>query len=236
MIYSFFLDYDQPSFHDVNSDTLERLRSFGLLQSATVTGVELSSPINQPCRRQRWCNTKCKQGCRGGLTAKPKANPCRAPLPSVLLANVCSLESKLDYLQLDPTIKQEMIDSCVWILSEMWVNLDVPDDAVSLPGLTTFRLDRSQALSGKSHSGGLYINTNNKWCNNTAVALSQCTPDVELLTVKCRPFYLPREFTTVIIMAVYTPQCNHKRGPKCSVSDHQTCKLHTQREILTRLT
>lgn len=34
---------------------------------------------------------------------------------------------------------------------------------------------------------------------------SYCSPDIELLTVNCRPFYLPREFTVVSITAVYVP-------------------------------
>ena len=38
-----------------------------------------------------------------------------------------------------------------------------------------------------------------------------CCPDVVLLTVRCRPLFLPREFTTIIIMAVYIlPQAKAK--------------------------
>ncbi|XP_078236763.1 uncharacterized protein LOC140702313 [Pogona vitticeps] len=32
-----------------------------------------------------------------------------------------------------------------------------------------------------------------------------CSPDLEYLAVKCRPFYLPREFNVVIIIAIYIP-------------------------------
>lgn len=45
---------------------------------------------------------------------------------------------------------------------------------------------------------------NNQWC--TDKVLSQfCSPDLETLTIKCRPFYLPREFSFVILTAVYIP-------------------------------
>lgn len=54
------------------------------------------------------------------------------------------------------------------------------------------------------------IYTNNNWCNNATVASSHCSPDIEVLTVKCRPFYLPREFSTVSITAVYPPSANTK--------------------------
>ncbi len=43
----------------------------------------------------------------------------------------------------------------------------------------------------------------NSWCNDTAVIERHCCPDLEFLTLKCRQFYLPREFSTVFITAVY---------------------------------
>lgn len=35
--------------------------------------------------------------------------------------------------------------------------------------------------------------------------LKSCSPDEEQMIVKCRPFYLPRELTAIIIIAVYAP-------------------------------
>lgn len=49
------------------------------------------------------------------------------------------------------------------------------------------------------------IYTNNNWCNNATVVSSHCSPDIAIFTVKCRPFYLPTEFTVVSITAVYIP-------------------------------
>ena len=49
----------------------------------------------------------------------------------------------------------------------------------------------------------MYINNN--WCNNTETVASHCSPDLEYLTVKCRPFYLPLEFTGVMLTVVYIP-------------------------------
>ncbi len=34
---------------------------------------------------------------------------------------------------------------------------------------------------------------------------SFCSPDLEFHTLQCRPFWLPREFTAIIITAVYIP-------------------------------
>ncbi len=32
-----------------------------------------------------------------------------------------------------------------------------------------------------------------------------CSPDLEHLMIGCRPYYLPREFTLVVLIAVYIP-------------------------------
>ncbi|KAI3370568.1 hypothetical protein L3Q82_007081 [Scortum barcoo] len=72
------------------------------------------------------------------------------------------------------------------------LNSSIPDNAVSIEGLATFHADRSSALSGKSRGGSLCLYINNNWSNNARSVSSHCSPDTELLTVNCRPFYLPR--------------------------------------------
>ncbi|CAG5984417.1 unnamed protein product [Menidia menidia] len=67
---------------------------------------------DHPWRRRRRCDRKQKRGCRGGLTAKLKANPYRSPLPSRLLANVRSLANKMDYLKLELHSKLEDCFEC----------------------------------------------------------------------------------------------------------------------------
>ena len=49
------------------------------------------------------------------------------------------------------------------------------------------------------------VNPGCNWCKNRKLASSYCSHNVELLTVKCRPFYLPWEFTVIIFIAVYIP-------------------------------
>ncbi len=46
-----------------------------------------------------------------------------------------------------------------------------------------------------------------EWCNNAAVISKHCSSLVEFMVVKCRPFYLPREFTAIDIVSVYIPPC-----------------------------
>lgn len=43
------------------------------------------------------------------------------------------------------------------------------------------------------------------WCNNSSILDRHCSPDLEFISVRCRPFYLPRELTVVVIIAAYIP-------------------------------
>lgn len=50
--------------------------------------------------------------------------------------------------------------------------------------------------------GGLCIYINSSWCSNMETVASRCSPVLEYLTVKCRPFYIPLEFTGVTLTVV----------------------------------
>ena len=43
------------------------------------------------------------------------------------------------------------------------------------------------------------------WYNNSMITERQCSPDIEYMSVRCRPYFLPRELTVVIVPAVYIP-------------------------------
>ena len=44
---------------------------------------------------------------------------------------------------------------------------------------------------------------NNQWCSDIKFISKGCTMDIEHLTIKCRPYYLPREFSSVTLTSVY---------------------------------
>ncbi len=79
--------------------------------------------------------------------------------------------------------------------------------AIELTGFSVHRSDRTKELTGKSRGGGVCFYINNSWCNerNIHSIKSFCSPDLEFHTLLCRPFWLPREFTAIIITAVYIP-------------------------------
>ncbi|KAL3048831.1 hypothetical protein OYC64_008335 [Pagothenia borchgrevinki] len=47
--------------------------------------------------------------------------------------------------------------------------------------------------------------TNNNWCTDVKIISSDCSALLEHLIISCRAFHLLREFTSVVITAVYIP-------------------------------
>ena len=46
---------------------------------------------------------------------------------------------------------------------------------------------------------------NTRWGTDVTVLSTHCSPEIELLSIKVRPFYLPREFNSIILTVVYIP-------------------------------
>ncbi|KAK0137684.1 hypothetical protein N1851_026114 [Merluccius polli] len=153
-------------------------------------------------RRRRRRKQKTRRGKRSGLRARLQANPYKPALPSLFLANARSLTNKMDEIRLQVVSGKR--DSCVAIVTETWLDEKIPDAAVELASRTVLRADRT-ADSDKRRGGGLALYVHNSWCTDISIMGTHCSPDLEYLTVKCRPFKLVREFCAVIITAVYIP-------------------------------
>ncbi len=67
-------------------------------------------------------------------------------------------------------------------------------------------MDRT-AEAGKTKGGGVCFFINKKWCGprNISILSRSCSPHLEHLSIICRPFYLPREFSSIVLTAVYIP-------------------------------
>lgn len=152
-----------------------------------------------------------KRGRRGGVRQRLKRQGHRRiPLPTVILANVQSLRSKVDELQANVRFQTEYRDACLLALTETWLKEQDPQSDLEIEGFgEPFRLDRNSSVTGKSLGGGLCLYVNKKWCNTVIVRETLCTPDIELLSVSLHPFYLPREFPQLFITLVYIhPRAN----------------------------
>ncbi len=90
------------------------------------------------------------------------------------------------------------------MFTESWLRQDTPDSLPELDDFSCIRADRSES-SGKSRGGGICVYVSNNWCKQYTVREKICDPDLELLCLSLRPFYLPREFGNIIVCAVYIP-------------------------------
>ncbi|KAI4897621.1 hypothetical protein NFI96_030293 [Prochilodus magdalenae] len=164
--------------------------------------------------KRKRCERRLKRGKQARMLARLKANTDRPPIPSLFLSNVRSLDNKLDLLRLRMSVSDEMRNCAVICLTETWLNDSMPDSAFQLAGRQLFQADRNQ-LSGKARGGGLCVYINKGWCTNCVVVNALCSEATEQLTVKCRPQYLPREFTAVFVIAVYiAPDANANNALK----------------------
>ncbi len=147
------------------------------------------------------------RGKSAGIRNRLRKRAHSPPLPSLLLANVQSLDNKMDDLRARISFQRDIRDCNIICLTETWLTPSVPDTAVTpSDNFSVLRMDRT-AEAGKSKGGGVCFMTNKKWCDprNISSLSRSCSPHLEHLSIICRPFYLPREFSAVIATAVYIP-------------------------------
>ncbi len=67
-------------------------------------------------------------------------------------------------------------------------------------------MDRT-AEASKTKGGEVCFMINKKWFDprNISILSRSCSPHLENLSIICRPFYLPREFSLILVTAVYIP-------------------------------
>ena len=111
------------------------------------------------------------------------------------MGNVRSLGNKMDELSALVKTQREYRECSLFCFSETWLHSHIPDSSVEVPGYSLIRGDRDCSKSRKKKGGGLALYVKERLC----------TPDIELLAVGMRPYYLPREFTSTITIAVYIP-------------------------------
>ncbi len=196
--------YDRDTLLNIGSCVAQRKPDFELLNDGGLFTDTASEPFvlaARPKKRRR------KRGKRAGVLVRLRRRAFRPPLPTILLAKVQSLDNKLCELRACISYQRETRDCCVICLTETWMSAMVPDSAIELTGFSVHRSDRTKELTGKSRGGGVCFYINNSWCDerNLHSVKSFCSPDLECHMLLCRLFWLLREFTAIIITAVYIP-------------------------------
>ncbi len=141
--------------------------------------------LNNPRRRRK------HRGRHAGIRNRLRKRAHNPPLPSILLANVRSLENKMDDLRARISFQQDIRDCNIFCLTETWLTPTVPDTAVTpSDNFSVLRMDRT-AEAGKTKGGGVCFMINKKWCDprNISILSRSCSPHLEHLSIICRPFY-----------------------------------------------
>ncbi|KAL0175804.1 hypothetical protein M9458_028134 [Cirrhinus mrigala] len=201
---TFLLNIGRNKLFKLNSADAEELNDLSLLRRPTQSPTPTPAPRPQ-WRRLKRRERKQKRGKRGGIRARLAASPHKPAIPSIVLANVRSLDNKLDYIRLLRSSQRNVKDCCVFVFTETCLSDSVPDRAIQLDQLTCYRADRVVVAGGKTRGGGLCIYINDAWCRDAVAVCKYCSPVLEFMVIKCRPFYLPREYTAILLCAVYIP-------------------------------
>lgn len=171
------------------------------LNHSSVTVDKHSSDLPNPAN-----NKTRKRGRKGGVRERLKRRRTRPFLPELVVGNARSLNNKIDELRACCKHLNEYRCASLLCFSETWFQESASNSSLDIEGFCLKRADRT-CESSKTRGGGTCVYVNEKWChpNNVHVKQQMCTPDLEMLTVILRPYYLPREFTKVTINILYVP-------------------------------
>ncbi|KAK7880206.1 hypothetical protein WMY93_033125 [Mugilogobius chulae] len=147
------------------------------------------------------------RGSRAGRRRRLRRRRYKPYIPSVVMGNVRSLANKMDELTALTKTEPAFREASVMCFTETWLQEYIPDTSVNLAGFQVVRADRTSTASGKSKGGGVALYVNTKWCHPGHITVKDqlCSPDIEMLAVSLRPYYMPREFSHAIVFVVYIP-------------------------------
>ena len=120
-----------------------------------------------------------KRGRRGGVRRRLRKNTTKPPLPSMILANVRSINPNsknhnFDELQANCAFLSEFRNSCLLCFTETFLTSKVTDDRMTINGFgSPYRMDRDSAITGKGSGGGVCLYVNERWCDSRKVCVKQ---------------------------------------------------------------
>jgi hypothetical protein len=106
---------------------------------------------------------------RSGLIVRLHRWAHRAPLPSILLTNVQSLDNKVDEIWARVAFQRDIRDCNVLSFTETWHTRDTLSESVQPPGFFTHRADRNKHLSGKKKGGGVCLMIIETWWDHNNI-------------------------------------------------------------------
>ncbi len=144
---------------------------------------ENNGHLNNPRRRK----IKKHRGKRAETCNRLRKRAQNPPLQSILLANVQSLENKMDDLRARISFQRDIRDCNILCLTETWLTPSVPDTAVTpSDNFSVLWMDRI-AEAGKTKGGGVCFMIKKKWCepSNISILSRSCSPHQNICFVVC---------------------------------------------------
>ncbi len=144
--------YDRDTLLNIGSSVAQRKPDFEFLNAGGLFTDTASEPFVWVAKARRRRRRR-KRGKRAGVLIRLRRRAFRPPLPTILLANVQSLDNKLCELRARISYQRETRDCCVICLTETWMSAMVPDSAIELTAsLCTARTERKSS-QGKAEAG-----------------------------------------------------------------------------------
>ena len=181
--------------------------------------VDIKNTLNQQQLKEIWINNykhqvknidpgllrSRKRGRRGGVRVNHSNKNGKVPLPAIVLTNARSIRNKLDEMYGLLKTNRLRNQSQLVCITESWLTPDISHSRTEIAGYEQFRHDRLPDVSGKSCGGGVLVYIDNKWSTNNNIIFNYTDPHCEILTIKSRPHWLPREFSSIISVSCYAP-------------------------------
>ena len=102
-----------------------------------------------------------KPGRRGGIRRRLRQRKFRPALPSMILANLRSIQNRIEEIRRYARYSFEFREAALLCFTETWLHAAVSDSLYNIEGFSLIRTDRNEN-SGKTWGGGVctYINEN----------------------------------------------------------------------------
>ncbi|KAK3509535.1 hypothetical protein QTP70_001183 [Hemibagrus guttatus] len=211
------------------------------VQYATVNVSRSTAAIHWPCEilrenkeldPKRW-----PRGKRAGVSNRLRDCAHRTPLPSILLANIESLENKLDDLRARVKFQRDIRDCNLLCFIETWLNPAVPDHAIQPAEFFSSKRCSSHTLlytqpgsidyrmSPFFPSSGVYIGRNQRCLYSTTSGHGHC-----LIRAAKRHSHSTGHDTGTLIVAGDFNSANLKRAVP-NFYQHITCPTRAERTL-----